>query len=46
MRAGMLVESMAGKSGAVHGMFQDATPFRFHEEQKVIDYVGEQLRYV
>jgi len=40
----MLVESMAGKSGAIHGTFQDATPFRFHEDQKVIDYVGEQLK--
>ena len=40
----MLIESMAGKSGSVHGTFQDATPFRFHEEQKAIDYVGEQLR--
>jgi len=40
----MLVESMAGKSGAVHGTFQDATPFRFHEDQKVIDYVGQQLK--
>jgi DNA-directed RNA polymerase I subunit RPA2 len=42
--AGMLIESMAGKSGAMHGMFQDATPFQFHEEQKVVDYVGHQLR--
>jgi len=41
---GMLIESMAGKSGAMHGMFQDATPFQFHEEQKVIDYIGHQLR--
>jgi DNA-directed RNA polymerase beta subunit len=42
--AGMLIESMAGKSGAMHGMFQDATPFQFHEEQKVVDYIGHQLR--
>jgi DNA-directed RNA polymerase I subunit RPA2 len=40
----MLIESMAGKSGAMHGLFQDATPFQFHEEKKVIDYFGEQLR--
>nr|BAK00019.1 predicted protein [Hordeum vulgare subsp. vulgare] len=44
MTIGMLIESMAGKAGAIHGMFQDATPFQFHEERKVIDYVGEQLR--
>jgi DNA-directed RNA polymerase I subunit RPA2 len=39
----MLIESMAGKSGAMHGMYQDATPFQFHEENRVIDYLGEQL---
>ena len=43
---GMLVESMAGKSGSMNGVFQDATPFQFHEERKVIDYLGEQLRWV
>jgi DNA-directed RNA polymerase I subunit RPA2 len=40
----MLIESMAGKAGAIHGIFQDASPFQFHENTKVIDYVGEQLR--
>jgi DNA-directed RNA polymerase I subunit RPA2 len=46
MTIGMLVESMAGKAGALHGMFQDATPFSFHEsgEQISVDYFGEQLR--
>ena len=38
---GMLIESMAGKSGAMNGIFQDATPFQFHEDRKVIDYMGE-----
>jgi DNA-directed RNA polymerase I subunit RPA2 len=41
----MLVESMAGKAGAMHGIFQDATPFQFHDENKIIDYFGEQLKY-
>ncbi|CAN0059573.1 unnamed protein product, partial [Ectocarpus sp. 4 AP-2014] len=41
---GMLIESMAGKSGAMHGTYQDATPFAFHEEDRVIDHFGEQLR--
>jgi DNA-directed RNA polymerase I subunit RPA2 len=41
----MLIESMGGKSGAMQGVFQDATPFQFHEEHKVIDYIGDQLRY-
>ncbi|KAL0246436.1 hypothetical protein GEMRC1_007648 [Eukaryota sp. GEM-RC1] len=43
MTIGMLIESMAGKSGAFHGTFQDGTPFRFNDEQKAIDYFGEQL---
>lgn len=42
----MLVESMAGKSGALHGIFQDATPFSFHEsgDKTSVDYFGEQLQ--
>eukprot|EP01038_Epipyxis_sp_PR26KG_P013003 gene13003-17433_t len=44
MTIGMLVESMAGKSGAMYGVYQDSTPFQFHEKRKVIDYLGEQLR--
>lgn len=46
MTIGMLVESMAGKSGALHGNFQDATPFSFHEsgDKVSIDYFGEQLQ--
>ena len=43
MTIGMLIESMAGKAGAIHGCFQDSSPFKFHEEQKAIDFVGEQL---
>lgn len=43
---GMLIESMAGKSGAMHGEFQDSSPFRFHEQRKIVDYMGEQLRYL
>lgn len=33
MTIGMLIESMAGKSGALHGRFQDGTPFRFNEHR-------------
>jgi len=43
MTIGMLLESMAGKAGAMHGHFQDATPFQFHEEHRAVDYVGQQL---
>jgi DNA-directed RNA polymerase I subunit RPA2 len=46
MTIGMLIESMAGKSGALHGQFQDSTPFSFHEtgDKLAIDYFGEQLQ--
>jgi DNA-directed RNA polymerase I subunit RPA2 len=46
MTIGMLVESMAGKAGALHGIYQDATPFSFHEsgDQTSVEYFGEQLR--
>eukprot|EP01094_Clydonella_sp_ATCC50884_P028159 TRINITY_DN8364_c1_g1_i1.p1 TRINITY_DN8364_c1_g1~~TRINITY_DN8364_c1_g1_i1.p1 ORF type:complete len:1149 (-),score=395.42 TRINITY_DN8364_c1_g1_i1:341-3787(-) len=43
MTIGMLIESMAGKSGALHGIKQDATPFTFDEKQRVVDFFGEQL---
>ena len=44
MTIGMLIESMAGKAGAMHGAFQDSTPFQFNEERRAIDHYGEQLR--
>ncbi|GMH52987.1 hypothetical protein TL16_g01352 [Triparma laevis f. inornata] len=46
MTIGMLIESMAGKSGALHGRFQDATPFQFHEtgNKLAVDHFGEQLQ--
>lgn len=44
MTIGMLIESMAGKTAAIHGEFQDATPFQFHEKDRVIDHIGEQLK--
>ncbi|KAH9939259.1 beta and beta-prime subunits of DNA dependent RNA-polymerase [Epithele typhae] len=43
MTIGMLVESMAGKAGAMHGLAQDATPFQFTEEDTAIEYFGDQL---
>eukprot|EP01129_Flabellula_baltica_P016071 TRINITY_DN8407_c0_g1_i1.p1 TRINITY_DN8407_c0_g1~~TRINITY_DN8407_c0_g1_i1.p1 ORF type:complete len:1031 (-),score=239.80 TRINITY_DN8407_c0_g1_i1:20-3112(-) len=45
MTIGMLVESMAGKSGVLHGMTQDSSPFtrdRF-AEKTVVDEMGTQL---
>lgn len=46
MTIGMLVESMAGKAGSLHGCYQDATPFTFHEsgDKVSIDYFGEELQ--
>lgn len=43
MTIGMLLESMAGKAGAMHGIPQDGTPFRFSEQHRAVDYFGEQL---
>ncbi|THH31929.1 hypothetical protein EUX98_g2298 [Antrodiella citrinella] len=43
MTIGMLVESMAGKAGAMHGLAQDATPFQFSEDDTAVEYFGEQL---
>ena len=41
----MMVECMAGKSGAINGHVHDATPFKFGEEEgnDAIDYFGKQL---
>ena len=44
LSAGMMIESMAGKSGALHGLFHDATPFTFSEDQPAAAYFGDLLR--
>mmetsp|Transcript_23061 Transcript_23061/g.51189 ORF Transcript_23061/g.51189 Transcript_23061/m.51189 type:complete len:514 (-) Transcript_23061:148-1689(-) len=46
MTIGMLIESMAGKSGALHGHFQESTPFSFHDsgDKNAINHFGEQLQ--
>ncbi|EKE42503.1 hypothetical protein ENUP19_0329G0001 [Entamoeba nuttalli] len=43
MTIAMLVESMASKVGALKGEYQDATPFKFDEENNAVDYFGKQL---
>ncbi|XP_060076797.1 DNA-directed RNA polymerase I subunit RPA2-like [Ylistrum balloti] len=43
MTIGMMIESMAGKSAASHGLCHDATPFKFSEDQPAIDYFGDIL---
>ncbi|KAI9886360.1 MAG: DNA-directed RNA polymerase I subunit RPA2 [Watsoniomyces obsoletus] len=44
MTIGMFIESLAGKSGALHGFAQDSTPFRFDEENTALEYFGHQLQ--
>jgi DNA-directed RNA polymerase I subunit RPA2 len=44
MTIGMFVEQMAAKSGALHGLSQDSTPFQFNEDHPAADFFGEQLR--
>lgn len=39
----MMIECMAGKSAATHGLVHDATPFKFTEENTAIDYFGKLL---
>ncbi|OLY82623.1 putative DNA-directed RNA polymerase I subunit RPA2 [Smittium mucronatum] len=43
MTIGMFVESLAGKTGALYGVAQDATPFQFNEDHTAADFFGEQL---
>lgn len=43
MTIGMMVESMSGKSGALHGQFNDSTPFRFDEKNRAVDFFAQQL---
>jgi len=44
MTIGMFVESLAGKAGALHGIAQDSTPWRFDEDHTAADYFGHQLK--
>ncbi|KAG8894873.1 hypothetical protein FRB99_000941, partial [Tulasnella sp. 403] len=44
MTIGMFVESMAGKAGVLLGIPQDATPFKFDEQNTAVDYFGKQLQ--
>ena len=52
MTIGMFLESLAGKAGALHGLNQDASPWRFHVDDGEDDlhpstaasFFGEQLR--
>ena len=39
----MMIEFMAGKSGALHGIGHDSTPFTFSEDNNAADYFGKML---
>uniref|UniRef100_A0A6B2KWS4 DNA-directed RNA polymerase subunit beta n=1 Tax=Arcella intermedia TaxID=1963864 RepID=A0A6B2KWS4_9EUKA len=43
MTVAMLIESMAAKSGALHGHFVDSTPFKHDEKNTAVDEFGKQL---
>jgi DNA-directed RNA polymerase I subunit RPA2 len=44
MTVAMMIEVMAGKSAAIHGLVHDATPFRFTEDNTAIDYFSQALQ--
>ncbi|XP_064456531.1 DNA-directed RNA polymerase I subunit RPA2-like [Ornithodoros turicata] len=44
MTIGMMIESMAGKSGTLHGFVHDSTPFKFSEQKPASDYFGDLLQ--
>ena len=43
MTISMLIESLAGKGGAMNGEFIDVKPFEKYEDDDVIDYFGKEL---
>ncbi|CAG2054313.1 unnamed protein product [Timema podura] len=43
MTIAMIIEVMAGKSAAVHGLVHDATPFKFSEKDTAAEYFGKML---
>lgn len=43
MTIGQMIETLAGKSGAMHGMVHDSTPFVFSEDNVASDYYGKLL---
>ncbi|XP_046817891.1 DNA-directed RNA polymerase I subunit RPA2 isoform X1 [Vespa crabro] len=43
MTIAMMIEVMAGKSAAVHGLVHDATPFRFDENETAVEFFGKLL---
>lgn len=44
MTIGMMIEFMAGKTGAIFGTAHDSTPFQFDKDQSAIDFYGNLLK--
>jgi DNA-directed RNA polymerase I subunit RPA2 len=44
MTIGVILESIIGKIGALNGIFQDSTPFRYGQNRPAIYHFGEKLR--
>jgi DNA-directed RNA polymerase I subunit RPA2 len=43
MTIGMLIESLAGKSGSLHGKFQEVSAFQQFEDDDIIGFFGKEL---
>jgi len=43
MTIGMLIESLAGKSGSLHGKFQEVSAFQQFENDDIIGFFGKEL---
>ena len=43
MTIGMLIESMAGKSGSLEGRFKDLKTFEKYENDDVVEFYGKEL---
>ena len=43
MTIGMLIESLAGKGGALNGEYIDVTPFEKYEDDDIVDFYGREL---
>ena len=43
MTNAMMIEMLAGKGAALHGLVHDASPFKFSEDDDAIDHFAKQL---
>lgn len=43
MTIGMLIESLAGKTGSMQGEFKDIKTFEKYENDDVVDFYGKEL---